>query len=146
MTQLLAERFESSGRPDTRRVLNFVAAQLLGQKGRQGQNPFSDLDVEKVMTAIELLGERRHLELAPFVYAWDPSVTDLEVPSYRPSSVIRDLRHGIAKSINSYEARDRELERPLAEFIRGVVGMGSNDGAVFQDELPPVQRTGRVWE
>ncbi len=139
MTKKLAEHFQNSHHLDTRKVLNFVAAQLIGQMGVQGSNPFTDLDVEKVMTAIELLGERRNLELAPFVYAWHPAVENMEVPTYRPPRLPREILHAIAKGIGTREQRDGDLERPLAEFIRGVVGVSSGDGVIFRKAFQSLQ-------
>lgn len=131
MTKTLLTHFENRGYPETRRVLNFVVGQLLSVEGAQNRNPFDGVDVEKVMTAIELLGERRNLELTPFVYTWHPTVTEIEVPSHRSPWLTKDILRAISRGLSS-ELGDRDLEGLLSEFVRGVVGIGTSDGRVFE--------------
>jgi hypothetical protein len=61
-------------------ALNFVCGSLLAYDSAQGLSPFDSLDVERVFSAVELLAERRTLEVTPFVAAWDAAVDSLDRP------------------------------------------------------------------
>lgn len=127
MTKCLAEHFDSHRSQPTREVLHFVTGMLLGSEGEQGNNPFAGLDVERVMTAIDLLGDRQHLELAPFIFSWHPRVAALEAPKRQIGSWQGDkLRRGL----NS--RRNQDLEKALRDFVLETVGIGPNDGGVFK--------------
>ncbi|MGH9226145.1 MAG: SIR2 family protein [Acidimicrobiales bacterium] len=132
MTTTLLRHFQNSGYPDTERVLNFVVGQLLGQEGAENRDPSAAVDVEKVMTAIELLGSRRTLELAPFVHLWHSTVTEIEVPTHRSPWLARDTLNAIRRGLMS-ESGDRDFERQLTDFVRAVVGMSAGDGRVFEE-------------
>lgn len=129
MTETLAQIFQNTGDLDTQRVRNFVAGQLLGQKERRGQNPFIGADVERVMTTSELLGERRNLELAPFVHTWDPA------------SLIRKLKVIARLGAHETSSRDKRgpwfyarLPRPRTDAYRfrlSSIGVGTGDPRVF---------------
>jgi hypothetical protein len=50
-------------------VLRFVLGGLQFQAGVNGANPLDSVDVEELFSAVDLLAERRHLEIAPFIGA-----------------------------------------------------------------------------
>lgn len=55
-------------------ALHFVRASLLGYDAATGgSRPFGGLDVERVFAAVELLADRRTLEVTPFVAEWHPA-------------------------------------------------------------------------
>jgi hypothetical protein len=61
-------------------ALNFVCGALLAYDSAQGSSPFDSLDIERVFSAVELLAERRTLEVTPFVSSWHPAVDAWDRP------------------------------------------------------------------
>lgn len=47
-------------------------------KTQKGSNPFEDVNVEEAISAIRLISERHHLEIAPFIYNWNPLIDQLD--------------------------------------------------------------------
>jgi hypothetical protein len=74
MTTRLVKRIEASAPMQYGPALNFVCGALLAYDSAQGSSPFDSLDVERVFSAVELLSERRTLEVTPFVSSWHPAV------------------------------------------------------------------------
>lgn len=76
MTAQLAARIDhqSYGQNKLAAALNFVCGALIAYDAAQGFDPFEGLDVERVFAAVELLAERRTLEVSPFVASWHPAV------------------------------------------------------------------------
>lgn len=63
----------------TVRALNFIVASMLAHDGRRGANPTVLPDIERLVSAVKLLGERDDLEVAPFITSWDATVDALDV-------------------------------------------------------------------
>lgn len=77
LTRVLVERIEGHAgwRRDNSSALNFVCGTLVGyDAATKGTSPFDRLDIERVFAAVELLAERRDLEVTPFVASWLPAV------------------------------------------------------------------------
>jgi hypothetical protein len=67
-------------------ALNFICATLSAyDAATKGTSPLERLDVERVFAAVELLAERRDLEVTPFVASWHPAVDQWD--QTRPSGV-----------------------------------------------------------
>ena len=66
-------------------VLNFVASGLIFKYGSEGRNPYKGLNIEELFTAIQLISERKSLEIAPFVNAWSPYINAIESRFAEPS-------------------------------------------------------------
>jgi hypothetical protein len=71
-------------------ALNFVRATLVADQAAGG-SASQDLDVEKVFAAVELLADRRELEVAPFVSSWHAAVDALDQADVTAFSFDRDL-------------------------------------------------------
>lgn len=72
------------------RALNAVYAGMVGHQGRRGGNP---LNVETLVSAVRLLQNRDSHEVAPFVAAWSPALSDFdseEIPA-QPGDKIADV-------------------------------------------------------
>lgn len=132
LTKLLTDHFEDRNRGfgTVGTVLNFVVGLLFGQAGVQEQNPYAGVDVEKVLTAIELLAGRRDLEIAPFVFSWHPRVAELDAGP-TPHRAIADIKRGLISNF------DGDLERPLRLFVESVVGVGGT-GQVYRNALEEI--------
>ena len=99
VTQQLVERVASKPRnAPLASALHFVCGALLAYDAADGTSPFNSLDVERVFAAVQLLGERRTLEVTPFVASWHPAVDALDQPpSTSEMSFDRDLADGLAR-------------------------------------------------
>ena len=66
MTRRLVEGIEDQGGLHYAQVLNFVCGALIAHDAaEEGKSPYEGLDVERVFAAVELLAERRDLEVTP---------------------------------------------------------------------------------
>ena len=77
----------------TTKALNFVIGEIIAFDSRDGQRPDALPDIERVVSAVELLQERGDLEVAPFVSSWDPVVDALErsAPAASLMTEVEDL-------------------------------------------------------
>ncbi len=119
-------------------ALNFVCGALLAYDSAEGASPYVGLDVERVIAAVELLAERRTLEVSPFVSAWHPAVdiwdrqqspgffdstlqkAIIEGRGRKPQALIEqliDARTGVGSG-QTYS----ELQRQMIDELRGIVG------------------------
>lgn len=102
MTEKLVARVRDGSRPGSPFVsaLHFVCASLMAHDAATlGQSPYSGLDVERVFSAVELLGERNELEVTPFVASWHPAVDGWDTPARStPMSFNRQLQNALLDS------------------------------------------------
>ena len=94
--------------------------------GAAGTNPYAGLDVERVFAAVELLAERRTLEVTPFVSAWHPAVDAHDRNAQLPSFWDRKLRDALLRESPFDSARDL-----IAELARQAVGH-AGDGTRYR--------------
>lgn len=141
-------------------ALNFVCGALLAYDSAEGASPYTGLDVERVIAAVELLAERRELEVSPFVSSWHPAVDVWDrhdAPGFfddnlrkaiidgrgRPKALIEqliDARTGIGSG-RTYKA----LQRQMVDELRGIVG-GPKGALDYLRPLVEVARTRRpLW-
>jgi NAD-dependent SIR2 family protein deacetylase len=105
MTVELAKRISGENwhrRDRVASALNFVCGALIAHDAAHGNDPFEEPDVERVFAAVEMLAERRTLEVSPFVDAWDPGVDawdDLTRP--RPENFARQFRRALESGNDS---------------------------------------------
>lgn len=111
---------------ETRRVLNYVAGVLIAEEGRRGSSPLDGVDVERIMSALELLAGRQTLELSPFVSAWDPSVEAFDRPSLGPFEADRTIESILGSFAGG---RPMGAGNDMVRFIRRVVGPHGDGGA-----------------
>jgi hypothetical protein len=76
MSQKILDSLSWSGHSS--HVLRFVLGGLLFQAGVNGANPLDSADVEELFSAVDLLAERRQLEIAPFIGTWHRTVESLD--------------------------------------------------------------------
>jgi hypothetical protein len=114
MTNQLVSRIaeESYARDKTVSALHFVCGSLIAYDAAQGLSPFEGLDVERVFAAVELLAERRTLEVTPFVSAWHPAVDAWdEMSRSAPMSLGRDFKKALSSPF------DQELVQVITRLI-----------------------------
>jgi len=130
LTRQIVKRLQVQGElGGSVRALNYVCSALIGHRGVAGGDPFADLDVERVFSAVQLLAERHTHEAAPFVNAWHPGVGAFDVPSARPAS-----GHNLEKLLDQVPLQPGaggDLEREIAAIARGAVA-ASGDGTVYR--------------
>jgi hypothetical protein len=85
--------------------------------GRSGANPTVLPDIERVVSAVELLSKRGDLEVAPFITAWDSTVDSLELARLEmPHRLGGKLRVAIQGSPR-HGPSDHDVEKLLTELI-----------------------------
>jgi NAD-dependent SIR2 family protein deacetylase len=117
MTRHLVERIAAYPRDRTfASALHFICGALIAYDGAEGASPFESLDVERVFAAVELLAERRTLEVTPFVAAWHPAVDAWDQgPARAPSSFDKSLARALDR-----DRPNRDAERLVTQLIESV--------------------------
>jgi NAD-dependent SIR2 family protein deacetylase len=120
-TRQLVERIASRPRDQSfASALHFVCGALLAYDAADGTSPFNSLDVERVFAAVQLLAERRTLEVTPFVASWHPAVDALDQPPRNaPMGFDRNLIDGIARGRGIHSP-----ERMITQLIESVTKTG----------------------
>ncbi len=104
-------------------ALNFVCGALVAYDSASGADPYRGLDVERVFSAVKLLGERNTLEVSPFVSAWHPAVDVWDRPATTPFFG-SDLQRALG------QRNGRDAQKKIEVLIRSVTGPGS--GSVYR--------------
>jgi hypothetical protein len=128
------------------RLLEFVVYSLRQQAASRGD--VDGLDVERMYNAIQTLGDRRHLSIAPFISAWQPLVAEAEqtaAATERFESHDQELVRLLeaAMQAKAEEARSGPLSSSTAfrtlpargaieNFIRTLLGAGDSSERVFK--------------
>lgn len=119
-------------------ALNFVVAAIQLHDSRNGLPVTQLVGIEQLVSAVELLKDRRSLEVAPFVRDWDPSVQtfDTRRQDSSRSHLYRELERGIQElavpdatrfRVPTYGTRSGVLERPLESLLANVLHGGNQD-------------------
>jgi hypothetical protein len=129
MTRTLVNRIDEGPivRRDQSSALNFVCATISAyDAATKGANPYESLDVERVFAAVELLAERRELEVTPFVASWLPAVDAWDqAQSLGMGFFDRNLQKAIV------EGRGRSARDLITDLIKSVTGSQST-GATYR--------------
>lgn len=143
MTEVIAKRFrEDSSLQKNSEVITFVIGGLLFQKGIDGKDPFSGINVEELFNAVQLLAERRSLEAAPFVGSWHASVERFDKAVLpQTDQVYRLILENITKGIfdsfpketSSSEERaiEEALRKSIAHMLKDRSPWGPSDGVGY---------------
>jgi len=114
----------------------FVCAVLAMAKARAGLSPFDGINVEEVFSAVELLAERRKLEVSPFVAQWIDGVDSLDVGLMQRQQADNILR-SIGEYLSSGAKPANESWRIISDFRSSfescVRGLASGDGLGYKD-------------
>jgi hypothetical protein len=124
MTEKLVEGINREQQyTQTTQALNFVCGALVAYDAAAGISPYAGLDVERVFAAVELLAERRTLEVTPFVAAWHPAVDAWDRPR-EPAFFGRNLKRALVSQFDS------DVGRELKKFVDSMVATG--DGETYR--------------
>jgi NAD-dependent SIR2 family protein deacetylase len=129
MTRRMASHLatlQTAREPDFIGAFRFVCGQIIAHQSSEGADPFEDTpDVEEVFSAIELLAERRDLEISPFVAAWRPEVDAMERPAGKgnPHAVADVLERWSVDKARGLAARSYRVDDAIRSLIRSEVGL-----------------------
>jgi|NGEPerStandDraft_6_1074524.scaffolds.fasta_scaffold124741_3 hypothetical protein len=76
-------------------ALNFAVGALIAHDTAVGASPYAGIDVERLFSAVQMLGNRDAVEVAPFIAAWSPILDSIGPEGRFPTSFDRDLREAI---------------------------------------------------
>jgi len=96
LTKKVVDKFVDIEDIDTK-ALNFVISGLQFRKGIQNEYIFSNINIEEVLRALEMLSDRFELEIAPFVGQWHPYIEKLE-NQINTRNVESELSHAVYSS------------------------------------------------
>ncbi len=128
MASDLADRQRALGGHDYIGAFRFVCGQLIAHQSSKGADPFTDTpDVEEVFSAIELLAQRRDLEIAPFVASWLPEVDAIERPSRRgrPHPVSDALKRWLDGQVGRAPSSNA-VDDAIRALVRSEVGLAGD--------------------
>jgi hypothetical protein len=126
MTTEMERRFAANPLNDTNtRVLRYVLAGCMFQRGIRGENPLWGVDIEELFNAMQLLATRHALEAAPFIGSWHATVDELDVSSGGRASVdqlMRELASSLFKAFEEAVPRtgeSRAIDNAVQEAMKG---------------------------
>ena len=114
----------------------FVCGALAMSRARAGHSPFDSVNVEEVFSAVQLLAERRKLEVSPFVAQWIDGVDSLDVglmQRQQADSILRGIGEYMQSGAKSSEERWRIIGDFRTNFETCVKGLGSGEGHGYKD-------------
>lgn len=125
MTEQIVRRLQDTDwvRPEVH-ALNYVVSAIIGHRGARGESPYATIDVERVFSGVQLLGERRDHEAAPFISAWQPGVEAFDT---HPTPSTGTLSRAIGRAL---EEEPGNLDTTIANFARAATSPG--DGQVYR--------------
>jgi hypothetical protein len=111
--------------PEDIGVIRFVIGALQMRKGVRNKDPFGDVNIERVFSAIQKLADRGRLRISPFVNSWHNSVSDIEPvertdqshESNYANAAVRMQRELTELLWCSEEKNDVSYLNPLVEFM-----------------------------
>jgi hypothetical protein len=113
----LAGRVEQRSTPwneHEAKALNFVIAQMRAHAASMGESGLIGPDVEELFSAVQMLTDREHVEVAPFVRAWHPAID-----SFASEDRI-DLTRVVLDSL------ERSAFDPVGKAVRSLIRGGSS--------------------
>lgn len=104
LTEKIIEKFQDKDYGEYARISNYIIGGLLFQEGVKGNNPLrSKLNVEDFFNAVQLLADRKTLEVAPFLGSWHFKVEEFDTiysNSWGKIDFIEDLVKLIIENIS----------------------------------------------
>ena len=122
--------------PDVARRFRYVCSVLTMWKPRNGGSPFVPLNVEEVFSAVELLAERRTLEVAPFVGHWLDGVDELDIglgERQEADALLRRIGQYLTLGSKNASERWEIIQGFRDDFERSVWALAGGDGHGYKD-------------
>jgi hypothetical protein len=95
------------GPPGFVTALNAVYASMVGHQGQGGSNPLTAVNIETLISAVRLLQDRDHHEVAPFVAAWSAALSNFpstDLPSESGRKIADAIGLGMLDGHSDYDA------------------------------------------
>lgn len=104
LTEKIIDKFKDADEGEYARISNYIIGGLLFQEGVKGNNPLhSKLNIEDFFNAVQLLANRKNLEVAPFLGSWHFKVEEFDTiysTSWGKVDFIEDFVNLILKNIS----------------------------------------------
>ena len=143
LTVRMDELLVSTDRPALRRVtpdvaqrFRYVCSVLAMWKARNGGSPFATLNIEEVFSAVELLAERRTLEVAPFVGHWLDGVDELDiglVERQKADALLHRIGQYLTSGSKTASERMEIRQGFRDDFERSVRALTGGDGLGYKE-------------
>lgn len=137
-------------------ALNYASGALIAHQAAAGRSPYAGIDVEQLFAAVQSLGSRSTVEVAPFV-SWSPVLDDIGrarsvsglfdkrfresivgtrygASHYTPSKLIKEAVEAYGGRRDS-EATFRELEQRMLSSLQSLVAVDADRIAYLQPLL-----------
>lgn len=134
-------------------ALNYAVGALIAHKAARGGNPYEGIDIEQLFSAVQMLGDRESLEIAPFV-TWSPVLQTIgpekRIPSFfnedfanyltgkgfqKPAALIQELVTSMIQ-IDDSERVFRELEVEMLGTLTQLLSVEATDLDYLSPLLP----------
>jgi hypothetical protein len=137
MTHEMIRTCEAGGQKPYSRALKAISGGLQMGFGQSELVAIGSADVEQVLNAASLLGDRFNLELAPFVAAWHPIIEDLERRSLGrldAQSIASGAMSRLGSAISETQLRS-DIQRLLQQTVTQIGDHLSRhpDGSLFRE-------------
>jgi SIR2-like domain len=121
MTRKMMEMCKADGQQDYLRALNAIAGGLQMGFGQSEVAASGGADVEQVLNAASLLGDRFNLEFAPFVAAWHPIIEELERGGFEPFDAQSITNEALSRTSSSRSRGVAVSEAELFSALRAAL-------------------------
>lgn len=95
-------------------ALNIAIGAMVAHDTARGGKPFDGIDVERLFSAVQMLGQRDQLEVAPFVASWNEALEVVAGPGEVPSFFRKNFRKALTSNFES------DLDRLFADAVTAV--------------------------
>lgn len=95
LTEQIAKAIDGRGSPLSR-ALNIAIGAMVAHDTARGGNPFDGIDVERLFSAVQMLGQREMLEVAPFIASWNEALDQVAGPGTPPAFFRKEFRAALA--------------------------------------------------
>src|ERR1700730_7929766 len=136
MTHKMMRMSEGADHRDYLRALRAISGGLQMGFGDSEAAAVNGADVEQVLNAVLLLGDRFAMEFSPFVGTWHPIIEDLERRSFASLNVhgmVRSAVSGLTQATSKFDIQGK-IAGGLREAFEGIGRHLSQrpDGALFR--------------
>lgn len=110
---------------DTAQALHFAVGALIAYDTSRGASPYAGVDVERLFSAVQMLGDRNNLEVTAFVASWSNALTSIGSSGRMPPFFDRDFERALLSEFPS------QIERVFKAGVEAVVRR-DDGGAAFR--------------
>lgn len=123
-------------------ALNLAVGALVAHDTAAGASPYAGIDVERLFSAVQMLGNRDAVEVAPFIAAWSPILDSIGPEGRFPSFFDNELR----KAITSKNEHGKQAERLIKEAIYSLTQKKDGQATFRKLEISMMQALRKLVE